>query len=606
MFASEEGQKTTLTRLAWTSVQALTISLLFGAGTTATILVFLVMTLVGLIGSRGGVGVVLHAIFLVIAAILMYAVELVSGPQQLTTGWIVVCLVAGLLLALWLSRACSFAIPRLADTEIPAIITAFCLSIRWPQRTASDFLGLLKFEDNAAWVGMVSEMFRSDANPVFSGPAVSMLRSVMAPTALMRFGTINDQVPGDAYLVAGLTFRMMVFLAAVLAGVAIGRLIPSNARSIRIIVSVGSTGMAYVLMGLPLSTGHLTFIGALIFLWALISLTRDDVRVGTIRVILLAGVVAMWWPLAPLGVALLLLWSMQTDAASKFLSRSRANRYRSLAPLLVICVVVAVVFSLAVVNTLPLGFREFFQVKGGLQPLPPNLLPFGLGGAVVLVLWRSTSRVVESWASTVGSLVLYAFALIVIAQFVGPDYSINYSPAKLLLLTAIFLAPFMFCIGPYLFRKEGGLVPIAMIACVILVQGSFVVGWSLNSPRASTPPRWGKSLLEIANRGDAAVFCSTAVPERRLEAYECSRHASALVDIDLESGNAWRHLVLFPEPESPASSERVNLIVNAFTTLKAQRQRVVVLSLDERFTIAESDKWWFERLPRFKRELIQP
>lgn len=593
----------------WVLAQALTITVLFSGGIRASVFLFLVLTVIGIVASNRGLGIIVHVASLVVAAYLMYVIEVFVGAARIATLPVLVCLFVGYAGVLLILRGCSFSKSRLVDCELPALVTAFCLTVRWPQKTALDFLGLLKFEDNAAWVGVATQMFRADADPVFSGPAISLLRTFMAPVAVTHFGETGNPQLSNSYVIVGLTFKILMFVAATVGGVAISRLAPTSSRVARSLLAVSGSAISYVLMGLPLSTGHLTFIGALAFLWSYLCVSDEtgDSKVGHrfLQVATVAGFVGIWWPLLPVGVLWLALQTSLSSSVRQF-SGLVLKRYRWLIVTVGIGAVLGVItVGLRMTDLLPLGFKEFFQVKGGLQPLPPNLLPFGFAGVVALAVWRFSQSRVENWVMLVISLGLYAFGLVLISQFVGPDYGLNYSPAKLLLLTAIFLSPFMFLVPAFILRSQNHLTAVGLFLCLAMAQGAYVVGWSLNSPRVTPAPRWGKTLLDTADEGNTVVFCQTSVPERRFEAYECSRHASALFDMSLEVGEAWRHLVLFPEAPSPESEARVKTLVDGLSDQINHRKKVVLLSLDEEFKIDAGDQWWIDRLPQWSRTALQ-
>jgi hypothetical protein len=262
--------------------------------------------------------------------------------------------------------------------------------------------------------------------------------------------------------------------------------------------------------------------------------------------------------------------------------------------------------TLLAITSLPLGIRDFFAVKGGLQPLPQNLLPLGLFGVGVLYVWRSARHGVENWTLITASIAAYALLLAIGSQFVGPDYAINYSPAKLLLLVAVFLGPFILTIPAFLLRQRGGMLTVVLVGCLVISQGWLVSTWSLNNPRAVAPPVWGAALLDITDVDQASVFCLTSQPERRMEAYECSRHASALTNFNYDAAAAWRHMILFPGEPDPANQERVKLIGDRIRSEMAANRSVVLLNLDPQFEIAEVDRWWIQDLPRTRDELVSP
>lgn len=260
--------------------------------------------------------------------------------------------------------------------------------------------------------------------------------------------------------------------------------------------------------------------------------------------------------------------------------------------------IIGVLVAMLTLDLLPLSVRGFFEVKGGLQPLPSNLVPLGLFGAALLVAWGGHHRMGEGWVVILLTVVLYAFGLVISARFVGPDYAVNYSPAKLLLLVPVLLSPIMLSLPAFLLRERNGWSAAGLVLALALSQGWLVSSWSLNSPRAVAPPAWGQALLNTVDVDQATVLCLTAVPERRMEAYECSRHATALTNFDFNSGAAWRHMLLFPGAPSAEGEERVAIIRNGIAEEISRGGEVVFLSIDPEFLTAPEDVWWMADLPR--------
>lgn len=250
------------------------------ASAVLSIVLLVLLSLVGLFAARRGVGLVAHLAAVVIAAAGMYLIELVMGPAQLSSLAVALCFTGGYAGSLVLIRGVAWSHQLLIDAELPALVTSFLLVAGWPQRIPLDFLGLLKNEDNAAWIGIAAQFVSRDPDPIVKGFGAVAFRPVMAgvagvqPVAGESFGLSNS------YVVTGVTFQLIIFLSASMAGSTLARLLPSAQRSIRIVLSAGGATISYVLIGLPLSTGHLTFIGVLVSLWASLSVPTGGRRQG--------------------------------------------------------------------------------------------------------------------------------------------------------------------------------------------------------------------------------------------------------------------------------------------------------------------------------------
>ena len=597
----------------WSVALAVAVMLVLDTDTSVGVMLFFVVFSFGSWFANRGAGIVWIPLGIVASSVIVHFFDLIIGPEHLTVTLAFVILILGNLAIMPLRERISSPRRFLSECDLPALATAVLLTVRWPQTKSIDYLGLLTFEDNAAWVGMGSELLRSDPEPSYTGPAVSLLRSAMSMVRLTHSGGRGSTLPGDSYVLVGLTYLFFIFLAATVAGSAIARLIPNASKAVRIVLSIGGSAFTYVMLDLPLSTGHLTFIGSLMFVWALFCLPQGlDATRGTVALpmtILLIGAASIWWPIAPAGVSLLILTAASRPRFRRIWRRwpiAVSSRMRPAFRLGVV-LLATLAMTLVIVSAirfLPMSFRDFMNAKGGLQPLPQNLLLLGSAGILTLFIWRMNDRVEEGWIAVIVVLATYALGLSLVAQFVGPDYAINYAPAKLLLFFGIVLAPFMFITPAYLLRNQSEHAWALLTAVALVVQGSFISNWSLNSPRLTPPPTWGTALLDAANHGNSIVVCLTSVEERRIDAYVCSRHAASLSEIDPDAAAAWRHLVLFPESESAAGQQRVDVIAAELKQQVRRRVEFVILSIDEEFRVADVDEWWFSQLPQPDTKLL--
>jgi hypothetical protein len=555
-------------------------------------------------------GIVVFPLAFVLTSIFTLVIEVLLGPEKVSPSLVGGSFVAALFASLILCSRVRFPTQRILDCEVPALFTSLVLVARWPQRSPVEFLGLLKFEDNAAWVGMASQYVAPTVEPHSFGFAAVGLRPVIGLVTFLQSEFVNELRISESYVLVGKTYQLLIFLAAAFAGCMIARLVPDARRHVRAMLSSAGCALAYVFLGLPLSTGHLTFIGALLFLWALISLPQERSNATSasfrLRLLLLMGAVGMWWPVGPL-LPLIALPHFTRPLLQR-MSNRRKMRAIGILPYigLFLIFLAAIGGTIAVIRAMPMNPREFFTVKGGVQPLPQFLLPLGLLGWVALFQWRNLGAKIETWFTDLSILIGYSLLLVMTAQFVGPDYAINYSPAKLLLLVAILLCPLMLALPAYVLRQNESSMSTVAIALMIVSQGWFIGSWSVNNPRMVDPPSWARSMLRIVDTGETTVLCQTAVAEQRLSAYECSRHASALTNLRYEASADWGQMILYPGPQSVEREHRVKSIQETLSMQGGSGRRVILLSIDSSINIAEEDLWWMADLPWTSTRRIRP
>jgi hypothetical protein len=284
---------------------------------------------------------------------------------------------------------------------------------------------------------------------------------------------------------------------------------------------------------------------------------------------------------------------------------------RSLKQFVIATVAIALILALVCIpilkgSFLSLSVREFFVVKGGLHTASTNLL---VGGALALCLLvalleipknsrsfpRDPSNIFTTNILLIGGL---AVLLNVASMFVGPEYTQNYSVQKMTLLFGLACVPLLvITVVKGVERIDGKVTRLAALPLIFFL-GSLTVGWNLNTPRVLTPPSWGSTLISIANDNpNALILCSTSDPARNLEAYLCTRHAAALQPEYGDLATDWRHVQLFPAKSTPEDEVRILRVKSALTALASQQDKIVLLSLEKDFSIAEEDGWWMNQLP---------
>jgi hypothetical protein len=360
--------------------------------------------------------------------------------------------------------------------------------------------------------------------------------------------------------------------------------------------------MMYVALQLPRSTGHLTFVGAIAFMNSIllvstVQFTHKKYFMSAI-VLISAGVVGMWWPyLLVVATTLLIMilrspWTELANSVRNFIQKPRAIA----TGLLLFLVVLVAMLPLLLNGFASMSILEFLRVNGGVQPVPGYLNLFGIIALGVYVL-----RLKNNEQAKVSSVFGLALGLLLIVMhfasyFVGPTFTPNYSYKKTLLLFAISMIPLIVVVVAQQLTKFTPLEAAGVFAIVIFGIGTVTTGWDLNNPRDISAPLWAQQLLDMSPKyPQAKILCTTSNPGSNFDAYLCSRQSAAVQNLDLELSGSWGHLQLFPSPTDPSS--QLKIVQKSLTDSINENKKVVVLSLEDDFQIADEDSWWMNQLP---------
>ncbi len=502
--------------------------------------------------------------------------------------------------------------------ELVTLGVSFLLIHRWPMRSAADYLSFISYEDNAAWTqtaaGFRDGNYKSGLGGFVLDPLMGTLHG------LLRFGSQSSAArPSTAFILTGTTFAVVEFFTILCAGLIVVRLSKRDAHTSYLILVLAplSTALAYSALQIPQSTGHLTFIGALLFIWSLglvgnAPLThhsRDSKNVFLMCSLLLLGMIGMWWPLILiLPVALFL--SLQLMSPTEDLKRrlfQRVMRKRKLLLIQIATLVFVIPISIPIVNALTsMSIRDFFVVKGGLHLASNSLLvasSLSLLALMFLLEPKDASQYFPNnaahiFTSTVALTGVLASVLYVVSLFVGPEFAQNYSVQKVMLLFALAGAPILI-VTVNSAAERIGRPNISLVAIPLaFFLGALTIGWNLNSPRVLIPPAWGVNLLRVADENPGAVIlCSTVDAGKNPDAYLCTRHASALQPTGGALSAEWRHVQLFPTRLLIADDFRIQRMTYEISQLVTQGYKVIILSLEGNFDIGAEDSWWMNQLP---------
>ncbi len=504
------------------------------------------------------------------------------------------------------------------------LVSASLLVVRWPISKLSEHFAFLSFEDNAAWVQSVAAQSQANGGAYVKGrggyvidPLLGLINRVQTWGAADRMSE-----PGVALMSVTATYALLMFLGMAIVASLISCVgTPKQKAITRHLLIPAVVALTYVALQIPRTTGHLTFIGALVMLWALTNVallikeSEPPLLLAILSAVLLVGLVGMWWPTLPVAavvLAALVIVLIAGKVTNHYgpvrnvlaVVRPRSLVFSAIAIAAVLSLVIAIASRPFAEGFSTMSVREFFVVKGGLQPMPPNILLIGtICVGLVQYLWAGegqdfNSRFSQSIRS--GPLLLigvFGAMLAGTSEFVGPDYTVNYSAQKVLLLFGLGLVPFVGVLTILLMGKLAS--PLTPILGLLIVYGigQSTIGWSLNTPRTLQPNYWMEPLLSVAKESQNGwVFCTTADPARNFDAYHCSRHAAALQGVEEPDVSLWRELVLNPTP-TDENREKLKRLKTRIDREISKGTKITVFSLEGTNSVAEEDEWWMSTLP---------
>jgi hypothetical protein len=584
-------------------------------GTLVDNLFFGVLVFFGYIYARQASLFLLSVCFgMIVAGIVASAVSKIFGvvPHE-----VIVCL---FILAFFFSnmaiRRWTQGNTRNTDSDLVSLIifgVTALLIWRWPLNSPIDFIGFLSYEDNAAWISTVAAFTPQHTGGFITGSGGFVLDPLMSLIYGIRTVGLSDVKPIVVYEVTAATYGLLQFLAIVTVGLFVVRKLKTTPSGValQLTAALASMSISYIALQLPRSTGHLTFIGAIALMHVILLLStilfENKKYFFAATFIVSVGVVGMWWPyLLVVAITLVLMildksWTEFWRSTASYLKRPR---------IIALGIVLLVVTLIAMLPLFTNGFGsmsplEFFRVSGGVQPVPGYLT---LIGTIALGFYYLMAEKKEQ--IKIGSLFTLALGILLIgihlvSYFVGPSYTPNYSYNKSLLLFAISAIPLIAVVVAEQITRYSNRGTAAICAIAIFGVGGVTTGWNLNSPREIVAPVWANQLQAMATKyPGSSIFCSTSNPAANFDAYLCSRHSIALQQIDSERGSYWGTLQANPAPTT--DTEQLETLRSFLDDLLSQNKKVIILSLDDYYQIADEDKWWMDQLPLDKVHISTP
>lgn len=540
----------------------------------------------------------------VISGIMITALTRVNVLIQLEFLVLLFVVIFGLCLFI-ISRAFDEINQTLIDVfmDLSLVAISLFLVVRWPFSTAENYLAFLSFEDNAAWISTVAGIARDDSGQYVEGVGGYVLDPLMALIYWIQSDGGLTASPTTIYSTTVVTYGLLQ-LFAIVTGAFFVRQISQEFKQdkwLTLIGALASIGMCYVALQLPRSTGHLTFIGALVVIWtALLFLAINSLPnnySSVIILLLLIGILGMWWPFVlALGV-LSSGFIITTRKKIRHLLSSVVDISRVKLLLLIVGGSSAAFVLLPIFrdSLTAMPIRNFITTSGGVQPVPGYLTVAG-----VLALVFVAQKFQKNSYLLLGYYLLASLGIVVVilyfsSIFTGPDFTPKYTYLKTLLLFSISTLPFVavaICIG---MKVINGINAVPAIILSFFVIGNVTTGWDVNSPKETVSPIWSSRLItESEINPDALILCHNSNVDRNFDAYQCSRHAVALQAKDDLIAGPWR---LFQLNSSSALQDQFLRLQQNFNEFLDNGGEIILITMEDEFNISDDDRWWMDQLP---------
>jgi hypothetical protein len=509
--------------------------------------------------------------------------------------------------------------PQALLTEVSSTILisiSGLLIIRWPLATKLQQLAFLSYEDNAAWISTASQFSVNHSKGYVSGYGGYVLDPLMYLLYVLEKNIEGTTSSLLAYTTVTTSYALLQFVAISTAGlfVLVGASKKERSPTSAFVAALSCVGISYVALQLPRSTGHLTFIGAVCFIWLLLLSSklffRSILVQGVISVALIIGIVGMWWPyLAVVAIMILFYLYLNLENLGRLL-RGRSNLTRKYIVLFPIVILSGfILFPIVKDSFTSLSIREFLTISGGVQGVPGNLLVFGVVG---LAVYSSTTR--GDLQDQNGTLPVFSLGILVVilyfsSAFTGPEFTPKYTAQKTLLLFAVVTIPILVLVIADLVGSYHGTNATTWVLTGLLLFGigNTTTGWGGISSSVQQPvPRWAQALQTQSEKApNSYILCTTSDPALNLESYICSRHAAALQSKEDDISGDWRFLQLYPGIDVPGNVERAQRLQSNITRKLNLNEKVSLLSFDGTLTLADEDKWWMSSLNLAQFEIVK-
>jgi len=389
---------------------------------------------------------------------------------------------------------------------------------------------LVHVEDNEAWVGLATQVRTSE----FIGPGFVAgfdgRGSVMATIVGLLGEFQGASIP--LHNAAFAAWAVAVFLVPV-AAVALLRRLGGHGALVAAAVALIVAGWAYFIpLRLFEGFGHLTATWAFLFLLVTAAIVAFDEQSPIVGVVLSGLAFAMgtvWYPIFPLGLALLVL------VVWRSLGRDRGWRRTAL---IALATAIALVVLLQMLQAIGLigappevtsGLETLYAAQGGTANLDGTLAwmtPLALVGLAFLALTRS-GEAGRLWRALCVALA-YVGLVFAGAFFVGTG--LGYGPTKVWFLLGFAIVIGLVALVPRIAMPGRALA----VALLVLAFGSLVYGGSglvlqRSWPGHGTDPAWLAALQAATGGQDATTARPVACfSGDKYNAYFCTRWAGGM------------------------------------------------------------------------------
>jgi len=534
---------------------------------------------------------------------------------------------ASLIVACSLNRLNRYRTKDLNSTPQDILILSLValLMFRWRVSGLANVLGVLKAEDNGRWI-MAASQFSSygglGVRPDSSAGGGYLLDYFIS---VVRFVTVGgstklDSDPATSYLViANCYYIVILVLFVVISGFASDFLKNFGIKKYSLIAPLGLLFfLSQQVFRLFVNYGHLSFLVAISFFWItsyLLLIASVEIRPSN-KIVALAGVASLgimggWWPLILITFSILM-----------FLLLSHLVQSNLTVPVVLkffsICFLISLLLlPLMSGNKYFSNARSFYAASGGTVKFNEvHVLLCFLGLACFIHFLSEVlhdKQRINQMVLPFGTLGIFAIFLLLSSQFVGPNFSAGYSAFKVFSFFVIVTLPLLLVTGILvilkLFRTNG----IALSLLFIYVLTSISFNSEQNFPRPIAEPIWAQTLINVVRSYPGSpIVCGTSQEASRLEAYNCSRHASSISYRNVKENSKhgrnfeyiWRTMIVSSRSESQSKDFPIEQEFFQFQQDMNSKTPVVIF-LDDSFAFIQSDAWWMSKLPWDRFEILE-
>ena len=500
------------------------------------------------------------------------------------------------------------------------------LMIRWRVSGLANVLGVLKAEDNGRWITAASKLSSYSGFGVRPDSSAGGGYLLDYFISVVRFVTVGggskiDSDPATSYLVvANCYYIALLIIFVFVAGFASKFLRYLGIKRYSLIAPLGLLFfLSQQMFRLFVNYGHLSYLVAVSFFWITCYLlllntldSKSSIQISCLAGIASLGIMGGWWPLIPITISILTFQLVYQLIQSKFSPSVFAIFSSGF-----VLVSLLVFFLLRGERSLS-KVRTFYAANGGAVKFTElHMFLCFLGLAVFAYLVSEvlpTKLRVNQVLFPFGALGTYAIFLLLSSQFVGPNFFAGYSAFKVQSFFVIVTFPLLLVSGIFVILRSVKSNEIALSMLFVYALTGICFNTEQNFPRPIAEPVWAQTLIDVVrNYPGSPIVCATSQEASRLEAYNCSRHASS-ISAYRNSGDTyyhgrnfeyiWRTMIVSPRSIADEDSFPIDKEFALFQ--RGLNSKIpIVISLEKSFAFMQSDTWWMSRLPWDRFEIFE-